>query len=450
MSIHKADEGLKRVVGAPALAMSIVNGTIGAGIFALPAIVGIQLGAFSIFSYLFCGVMLATIMLCYAEIGSRLTTSGGSYAYVESVLGPLAGFIVNWLYFFGWGVLGSAALMNIIADSLSVLYPVFSNAWIRALLYALILGLMVMVNVRGAKQGIFFVQFITIIKTLPLIAIILFGFTHINTNNLHWESLPSVKTFADTALVLFFAFAGFETSLGVSGELKNPKRTVPLGLLLGGTVIIIIYLLLQTVTQGVLGPQMADYKAAPLAAVANQIVGPVGATLLLITAAISCFGSVSGDVLATPRALFAGAKDGLFPKFLGKVHSRFATPHLAVITYASLIFIFSVSGGFKQLAILASSAILLIYLAVIVATLKLRSVKQEVSEKTFKVPGGYIIPLISIAAIIWLLSSLSKWEVLSTIIFIAAIYIMYIVMQRLQSKSPGKYMDTNADLDNVV
>src|SRR6187431_3221957 len=102
MSIKREDEGLKRVVGPSALAMSIVNGTIGAGIFALPAIVGVQLGAFSIFSYLFCGVMLAAIMLCYAEIGSRLTTSGGSYAYVEQVLGPFAGFIVNWLYFFGW------------------------------------------------------------------------------------------------------------------------------------------------------------------------------------------------------------------------------------------------------------------------------------------------------------------------------------------------------------
>ncbi len=435
MTVQKADEGLKRVVGAPALAMSMVNGTIGAGIFALPAVVGIQLGAFSIFSYLFCGVMLAAIMLCYAEIGSRLTTSGGSYAYVESVLGPLAGLIVNWLFFFGWGVLSCAALMNIIADSLSVLYPVFSNAWIRALLYALILGLIVVVNVRGAKQGILFVQFITIIKVLPLLAIILFGFSHIKTENLHWEHLPSVKTFADTALVLFFAFAGFETSLGVSGELKNPKRTVPLGLLMGGIVIILIYLLLQTVTQGILGTQIVNFKEAPLAAVANEIVGPIGGTILLVTAAIACFGSVSGDVMATPRMLFAGAKDGLFPKFLASVHPRFATPHLAVITYASLIFIFSVSGGFKQLAILASSAILLIYLAVIVATVVLRSRKEEVPEKTFKVPGGWLIPLIGLTSIIWLLTSLSKWELLSTIIFIALICIGYLGMKKWPVKA---------------
>jgi amino acid transporter len=434
MSIIKSDEGLKRVVGAPALAMSIVNGTIGAGIFALPAVVGIQLGAFSLFSYLFCGVMLAAIMLCYAEIGSRLTTSGGSYAYVESVLGPLAGFIVNWLFFFGWGVLSCAALLNIIADSLTVLYPVFSNAWIRALLYTLILGQLIIVNVRGAKQGIFFVQFITIIKVLPLAGIILFGFSHIQAENLRWEQLPSIKTFADTALILFFAFAGFETSLGISGELKNPKRTVPLGLLLGGTVIISIYILLQTVTQGVLGATMVNFKSAPLAAVANEIIGPVGATILLFTAAISCFGSVGGDVFATPRMIFAGAKDGLFPKYLASVHTIYATPHLAVITYASLIFILSISGGFKQLAILASSAILLIYMAVIVSTLVLRSRKEDVTEKAFRVPGGWIIPVLGIVSIIWLLSSLTSWELLSAMIFITLICIGYFMMKKWPSK----------------
>ena len=150
-----------------------------------------------------------------------------------------------------------------------------------------------------------------------------------------------------------------------------------MGIFLGGITVLIVYMLLQTVTQGVLGADMATFKNAPLAAVAEKIVGPIGATILLITAAISCFGSVSADIMATPRSLFAGANDGLFPKFLGKVHPRFATPHLAVTTYGLLIFIFSVSGGFKQLAILASAAILLVYLAIILATVKLRSKKQD-------------------------------------------------------------------------
>jgi basic amino acid/polyamine antiporter, APA family len=435
MASEKTDEGLKRVVGVSGLALAIVNGIIGAGIFALPAIVSIELGAFGVFSYIFCSIMLAAIMLCYAEIGSRVITSGGSYAYVEAAFGSFPGYIVNWLYFFGWSILGSAALMNVIADSLSVIFPALANPLIRAVLFFILMGFMIVINVRGAKQGIGFVKLITIVKLLPLLGIIIFGFSKIKAVNLHWEHLPSLETFGDTALILFFAFAGFETTLGVSGEFKNPKRTVPLGIFLGGMVVLIIYMLLQTVAQGVLGAGMVLFKDAPLAAVAEKIVGPAGATILLITAAISCFGSVSADVMATPRSLFASANDGLFPKFLGKVHPRFATPHVAVTTYGSLIFIFSVSGGFKQLAILASAAILIVYLAVILATIKLRTKKQHAVEKTFRAPGGLLFPFIGIAAIVWLLTSLSKWEILSPIIFIAVTCVIYIARKWARNKN---------------
>ncbi|MEJ7674955.1 MAG: amino acid permease [Chitinophagaceae bacterium] len=107
----------------------------------------------------------------------------------------------------------------------------------------------------------------------------------------------------------------------------------------------------------------------------DKIVGPVGVTILLLCAALSCFGNVTLDILCTPRSLFAGANDGLFPKFLGKVHPKFATPYFAIISYGLLIFIFSIAGGFQQLTIMASAIILLIYLSVILATIKLRKKK---------------------------------------------------------------------------
>jgi basic amino acid/polyamine antiporter, APA family len=433
--MQKTNEGLKRVIGVPGFALNIINGTIGAGIFVLPAIVSIALGAFGIFSYLFCGIMMAAIMLCYAEIGTRVTSSGGSYAYVEAAFGSFAGFIINWLFFFGFGILGDAAIINIVADSLAVIFPVFQSLWVRGLLFFILIGFMVLVNVRGAKQGVGFVKFITIIKLLPLLAIIIFGFSDIKAANLHLANLPSLNTFGNTILVLFFAFQGFETTLNVSGEIKNPKRTIPIGILIAGVLVLTIYLLLQAVTQGILGANMEAVKDAPLAAVAEKIIGPAGGIILLIAAAISCFGNVSGDVLLTPRLLFAGAHDGIFPKFLGKVHPKFATPYWAIIIYGSLIFILSISGGFRQLAILASAAILIIYLAVILATIKLRRMnKQNVTEKTFRMPGGLLIPFIGIAAIVWLLTSLSKWEILSTIIFIALICVIYFVMKKYKKR----------------
>jgi amino acid transporter len=437
MEITKKDEGLKRVIGVSGLALSIVGFTIGAGIFALPGIVGVQLGAFAIFGYIFCGIMLAAIMLCYAEIGSRITTTGGSYAYVEAAFGNFAGFVISWVLFFGWNVLADAALLNIVTDSLAVIFPLFSDPWIRGIFFFIMLGFMVLVNIRGAKQGVAVVKLVSIIKLLPLFGIIIFGFGHIKLNNLHWEHLPSINSFGSSVLILFFAFAGFESALGTSGEIKNPKRTVPLGIMLGGLLVLVVYILLQTVTQGVLGTQLAAVKDAPLAAVAEKIIGPVGATLLLLTAAISCFGTVSADVLNAPRVLFAGAQDGIFPKFLGIVHPKYTTPHWAIICFGALTFILAISGGFKQLAILASAAILLVYLAVILATIKLRKQPQGSTEKTFKAPGGLIFPVIGIAAIVWLLTSLSKLEILSTIIFIAVICIIHFVMKKIQNNKMG-------------
>src|SRR5204863_10052908 len=142
-----------------------------------------------------------------------------------------------------------------------------------------------------------------------------------------------------SALILFFAFAGFETSLNVSGEIKNPARTIPRGILLGGIFVFFIYIFIQLVTQGVLGNELNDFKTAPLSGVAGKIAGQVGVTFLAFAAAISGVGSVNGDVLASPRLLYAGAKDGLFPKILGKIHPVFGTPYIAIIIFAMSIFI---------------------------------------------------------------------------------------------------------------
>src|SRR5690348_13867915 len=435
MPAAKADEGLKRCIGVPGLTLSIISGVIGAGIFALPAIVSNALGGFGVFAYIFCGILFASVLLCYAEIGSRVTSSGGSYAYVEAAFGSFVGYIINWLYFFGWSIIGSAALMNIIADSLAALFPAFRNPVVRGGLFFVLISFMILINVFGAKQGVGVVKLITIIKLLPLIGIIIFGFNHVNKAKLHWEHLPTVKAFADTTLILFFAFAGFETSLGASGEIKNCKRTVPLSIFIAGVVVLVLYMLLQTVAQGVLGSQMTVYKDAPLAAVADKIIGPAGATVLLLAAALSCFGNITLDILCTPRSLFAGANDGLFPKYLGKVHPKFATPYLAVITYGLLIFIFSISGGFQQLAIMASAIVLLVYLSVILATVKLRTKKPGGNEKTFIAPGGLVTPLVGVAAIIWLLTSLGKWEILSSLIFITIVCIIYFVTKWAANKS---------------
>jgi len=435
---NEPGEELKRVVGIPAFAATIINNTVGVGIYALPALVSLQLGEAGITGYLLCGIVFASIMLCYMEIGSRIKTSGGSYAYVESAFGPFAGFIVNWIFFFGYGVLSSAAVLNIVAGSVSALFPVFASPLMRILSMLVLISLIIYVNIRSARLSVLMVGFITFIKLLPLIGIIIFGIWKVIPSNLHWTHLPSLQSYGDAALTLFFAFAGFETSMCISGEIKNPRRTVPIGIIIGFGSVLILYVLIHSVAQGILGNELSGFKDAPLAEVANRIAGATGAVILLIAAIVSGFGNTCGDVLASPRVLFAGARDGLFPKFLGKVHPRFSTPHWAVITYAGLIFIIAASGGFKQLAILASAALLLIYLAVVLAVIKFRMKPEETMEKSFRIPGGLVIPFMAVIAICWLLSYLSKQEITSMLIFIAVVCVIYLFMKIGKVKSSGQ------------
>ncbi|WP_336517132.1 APC family permease [Pollutibacter soli] len=425
MISEKTEEGLQRVIGIPGLTMSTINGSIGSGIFILPAIVGLQLGAAGIFCYVFCALMLASIMLCYIEAGSTITRSGGSYAYAEAAFGPFAGYLVNWLYFFGWAGLSSAAVLHILADSLSLLFPIFSEGFARSVLFFVILTVITLINIYGTSIGVLFLKVVTVFKILPLLALIVFGIQYIDLQHLRIGTMPSIQMFGDTALILFFAFAGFETSLNVSGEIKNPQRTIPVSLITAGTFTLAVYILLQVVTQGILGDSLSDFKEAPLAEVAKRISGNTGGVILILAATLSCFGLVCNDIFASPRLLFAGSIDGMFPKQFGKVHKKFATPWFAVLIYASMIFIFCVAGGFRQLAVLASGAVLLIYLAVALSVLKLR-MKTQPGEKIFRIPFGPLVPLISIAAIIWLLTSLSRTEVLSTIGFIGLISVFYL------------------------
>ncbi len=423
------NEGLKRVVGIPTLAATVVNSSVGAGIYTLPAIIAMYLGAAGIIGFLFCGLMFAAIVLCYVEMGSRVKVSGGSYAYVEAAFGPFAGFVVNWLVFFGWSVLSDAAIMNVIVDSVIAIFPVLSTPFIRVLLLGAVMALIIFINIRSSKLSVYFLAFITIIKLVPLLAIVAFGIFKMQLSNLEIHHFPSLNSFNLASLTLFFSLAGFETTLNVGGEIKNPARTVPRGILLGGLITFFIYVAIQQVTVGVLGSEVNQVKEAPLAAVAERVIGSIGATALLVAGAITCFGTVMGDVFSGPRLLFAGARDGLFPHFLGKVHPRFATPHWAIVIYGSLIFCFSAIGGFNQLAVLASGALLLIYLAVVASLIKFRMQSKVELDKGFKIPGGLLIPFIAIAAIMYVLSSLKGREIVWIVVFVAAICLIYILMR---------------------
>jgi basic amino acid/polyamine antiporter, APA family len=428
---------LRREIGATSLALNAINLTVGSGIFVLPAIVAMNMGAAGFIAYLLCGLLVVLIMLCYAEVGSKVITTGGSYAYVEKAFGPLPGFLINTLFWVGFSSLADAAVINAMTDMIAIWFPLFKETYIRTIFFILVFGTLVLVNIRGVKQGAGFAVAATILKLTPLLLLVLIGLFSISTDNLSIKSLPTIKNAGETALGLFFAFMGIETALSISGEIKEPRKNIPKGIFMGVTGVLVIYLLLQFVVQGVLGDQIAAHKDAPLAALGSKLIGPAGETIILATSVVSMFGLLCGDILASPRILFAASRDKLLPGFLGKVHPKFATPYWSIIVYAATGLSFGLASDFKRLAVLASSSILIIYLAVALATIRLRFRKDINTEGSFTIPGGITIPILAVITIGWFLSHITRDEIIAMGIFFAALTAFYFINRAIQ-KGTGK------------
>lgn len=278
-----------------------------------------------------------------------------------------------------------------------------------------------------------------IAKLAPLLLLVVVGIPHLATPTLSVDALPSLDKLGEASLLLFFAFQGIESGLTIGGEVKNPRSTIPKSILIAVMVILLLYIVLQLIADGVLGQSLSSYKSNTLAEVAKGILGAFGFTLLSAGAAISMFGTVSGDTLSIPRVIFRAAKDRIIIPFsLSRVHAKYATPFIAILVYAAVDFVLASSGGFKQLAILSSASMLLIYFGVAISVLKLRRMKVENAETTFRIPGGAIVPVAAMLVIVWLLASLSRNELLGVAIFIAVLTVAFLIMRQLGLNEPGK------------
>lgn len=419
---------LKRAIGFWGMVSNTINIIVGAGIFILPAIVAGSMGITSIFAYLTSGLLMILIMLCFADIGSKIPATGGAYAYIEKSFGRFPGYLTTNLFVFGAAVTANAAVANGLAGTLAYFMPVFKTGMVRYTFFFLLFGSLAWVNVRGLSQGMLLVNINTIAKLLPLLFIILAGWIWIEPEHMTYASSPSITTLGEMSLILIFAFTGAETALNVSGEVRNPKKNIPRAILVSMGIVLVLYILIQVSVQGILGEEAILFKEAPLAETARRMIGPAGASFVILGAVFAMFGNLSGLVLNMPRLIFAAAQDKvIFPASLGRLHPRFNTPFIAVIVYAMLGFAFSVFGEFKQLAMLSSASFLLIYLGVIMATIK-QQLKGKAVPGSFNVPGGVVIPILAILAIGWFLSNLSGAEMWGMIIFLGFFSLLYGIM----------------------
>jgi amino acid transporter len=417
---------LVRAVGTMGLAASIVNVTIGGGIFRLPALVAFQLHAAAPLAFLVCAAAMGLIVVCFAEAGKRVDLTGGPYAYVEVAFGRFPGFLAGvlvWLL----GTFAVAAVSTVFADSVGALAPPLAGPAGRGVVLVLTFALLSAVNILGVREGTRLNEVATAAKLLPLLLLIVAGVFCIRPAHLALTEPVAAGTVARASILLIFAFSGVESALVPSGEIKDVRRTVPRALLLAMLVITGFYLALQIVAQGVLGPEL-EGATTPLAAAATRIFGPWGGTLLLAGAVVSMFGYVSGMTLAVPRALYAFARDGFLPRALARIHPRFRTPHLAIATQSTLVCLLAVTSGFERLAILANLVTLLLYAGCCLAAWELaRRDPALVGDSALRRWRVTVAPFAACATIAWLLTSITWHEWRVTVLLLGAATLVFLL-----------------------
>jgi len=418
MAEREQEEPLKQEIGVRSLTLAIFNSIVGTGIFVIPGLIAESLGTFAIIAYLVCGALIFLIGLCFAELGSKQVISGGPISYIEKAFGNYAGFISNIIFSAGCTITDAAFSMALI-DIIKIFFPAIETGIYKMLFLIVLFGGLAYLNISGLKKGMRVLEIITFGKMIPLVILAVLGFRYMAFENLTWVGTPNFLSIGASSLFLFFAFQGMEVPLCNSGEIKDAKRTVPLGIFFGIVFVLVFYLAIQMVTQGVLGKSIVQYKSAPLAALATVVFGSIGSIIITITTFISVLGTLNADILSIPRTVYAGAKVGHYPKLLARVHHRYFTPHFAIIIYASIGCLLAIFSVFKELLILSAASTLMIYLGVVLSTVKLRKRSSNTQEREgFKIPGGLLVPILAICIIVWLLSNLSKAELIGTLIFI--------------------------------
>jgi amino acid transporter len=424
----KSDALLSRELGVRQLAAVIFNYTVGSGIFVLPAVVAAELGAAAILAYLVCALMMVLSVLCFAEAGSRVSASGGPYAYVESAFGPLPGFVTGVLNVVS-ALAAAAAVASVFAASAAALMGTASSI-MQDVLMAAVLVAAAAINIRSVGGGARLVEVAVVAKLVPLVLFVLVGAAFVRVDFLAWDSSPRTVSVMSTAGVLIFAFLGIEGALQPSGEVRAPSRTVPRAIFLAIAGVVVLYISIQIVAQGLLGPALPADRVAPLAQAAATVVGPAGRTFMLVGATVSMFGFLCGTVLTGPRSLFAFAKDGLLLRPLAAVHASRRTPHVAIVTYVAIALGLALSGSFERLLVLTNVSALLVYVGVAVSAWQLRRRDIRSHGQPFIVPGGPLVPALTCVIIVGVIVATVSWLELAAVAGVIGISAAVFVLRR--------------------
>ncbi len=421
-----SDPGLVRAVGLREIIAITINGIIGAGIFALPAAAGKLLGMASPIAFLIAGAFASIIVLCFAELGSRYDRTGGAYLYALDSFGGAFAFSVGWMFFLA-RLTSVSALCNAMIGFWTHFFPVITP--VREFMILAIFLVVGGTNYIGIRFSSRLINAITAAKLVPLIIFISIGILFVDWKIFSAVRMPALQPLSETLLLAMFVFSGFEITNVAGGEILQPQKNLPRGLLMGALTTVVIYFLIQIVVVATL-PDPGSSKS-PIADSATGFLGKGAGSLISAGAILSTLGTMLALVLAAPRVLYAMALEKQMPSFLAAIHNRFRTPHVATVLVTAAATLLTITGTFSKLATLSAMARLVTYAGCAIALLKLR--KTHPSPGTFRIPGGSVIPVLTIVLSLFLLSAATReqWLIGAAALFASLLfYAVSVVNQR--------------------
>jgi amino acid transporter len=401
------EESLNREIGHLGFSAISVNGVIGAGIFALPAVAAAHSGLFSPWIFIICGVLILTIVLSVARAASFFSSTGGPIAYATHAFGPFAGFQAGWLLVLA-RVASTAANTNLMVTYGGWFWEPLADGAARVAAITIVMIALTVINTVGVRRSMFTLMLLTALKLIPLSLLIIVGISQVNPEMLVNAGIPAPSSLGEIILIVLYAYVGFEGTVVPAGEGQNARRDIPRAMVHTVAAITVFYVLIQMVALAIL-PDLGASET-PLADVAAILLGPAGATLLTVGAVISIGGNVSGTFLSAPRMFYALARDKSLPQWFAVVHDKYRTPANSIIAFGVLGLALALSGTFIWLAVMSTMVRLATYALTIAAIPRLEKTIPE-EDGQFQLPGGFVIPALGLLICAWLSSqaSLNSW-----------------------------------------
>ena len=406
---------LKREIGRIGVATIAMNGVIGSGIFALPAVAIAQAGAFSPWLFLLCGILILTVALTLARNASFFETTGGPIVYTTAAFGRFVGFQTGLLIYVS-RVAAIAASANLLVSYAVPLWSPLASGTPRTIAVVSYILLATVLNAVGVRAGMTVLYLISILKLLPLLLLILVGVPEIEWATIADAKIATSETVGSTMLVLMYAFIGFEFSLINAGETRDARSAIPRTLVKTVLAVAIAYALIQLVAVSI-GPDLGNSET-PLVELAQRLMGPTGALLLSVGVVFSIGGGSLTSLLTAPRLTYALPRDGTLPGWFGAVNERTHVPVNSILFCGALSIALAVSQQFIWLATLSTIIRLLTY-ALCIAALPVIERKLPTEAGQFRIPGGLMIPGIALVLTVWLLTHSTLQSVLITGVVVA-------------------------------